>query len=79
MHLKQDVLLKHGAKKIYSVDVGYGQLSWKLRQDNRVIVMERINSRYLKENYFNDKINFIVCDVSFISIKKALPPILKIV
>ncbi len=73
-----DVLLKHGAKKIYSVDVGYGQLSWKLRQDNRVIVMERINSRYLKENYFNDKINFIVCDVSFISIKKALPPILKI-
>ncbi|PPR77886.1 MAG: 16S/23S rRNA (cytidine-2'-O)-methyltransferase TlyA [Alphaproteobacteria bacterium MarineAlpha2_Bin1] len=74
-----DVLLKHGAKKIYSIDVGYGQLSWKLRQDKRVIVMERVNSRYLDEKSFSDLINFIVCDVSFISIKKALPPILKIV
>jgi len=74
-----DVLLKRGAKKIYSIDVGYGQLSWKLRKDNRVIVMERVNARYLDEKNFKDLINFIVCDVSFISIKKALPSILNLV
>ena len=73
-----DVLLRHGAKKVYAVDVGYGQLSWKLRKNSRVVVMERINSRYISDIYFEDLINFIVCDVSFISIKKALPSVLNL-
>ncbi|MAR79582.1 MAG: TlyA family rRNA (cytidine-2'-O)-methyltransferase [Rhodospirillaceae bacterium] len=73
-----DVLLQHGAKKVYAVDVGYGQLSWKLRKNSRVVVMERINSRYISDISFEDLINFIVCDVSFISIKKALPSVLNL-
>jgi len=73
-----DCLLKHGAKKVYAVDVGYGQLDWKLRQDPRVIVMERINARYLKPEDIGELVDFSTIDVSFISLTKIIPPVLKI-
>jgi 23S rRNA (cytidine1920-2'-O)/16S rRNA (cytidine1409-2'-O)-methyltransferase len=65
-----DVLLQGGARKIYAIDVGYGQLDWKLRNDDRVIVMERTNARYLDS--LPDLINLITIDVSFISLKLIL-------
>ena len=68
-----DCALKHGAKKVYSVDVGYGQLAWSLRSDPKVIVMERTNARELKPEMFQEKIDVITMDVSFISITKILP------
>ena len=68
-----DVLLYHGARKVYSVDVGYGQLAQKLRDDSRVIVMERTNARNLKKNLIPETVGAIVCDVSFISLKTILP------
>ena len=68
-----DVLLKNGAKKIYSVDVGYGQLDWKIRNNDKVVVHEKTNARYLDNTIIKDKLDAIVCDVSFISLKKALP------
>jgi 23S rRNA (cytidine1920-2'-O)/16S rRNA (cytidine1409-2'-O)-methyltransferase len=71
-----DCLLQHGALKIYSVDVGYGQLAWKLRQDPRIIVMERTNARYLTTEDFAEPIDFAVIDASFISLKLLIPPLL---
>lgn len=71
-----DCLLQNGAAKVYSIDVGYGQLAWKLRQDERVVVMERTNARHLKENDIADKIDMAVVDASFISLKLLLPPLL---
>lgn len=68
-----DVLLRHGAKKVYAIDVGYGQLDWKLRQDERVVVMERTNARALVPGQFPDPPTLTVMDVSFISIKLILP------
>lgn len=68
-----DCLLQHGAKKIYCVDVGYGQLDWKLRNDNRVINIEKTNIRYLDKTIFNFKFDMITVDVSFISLKIVLP------
>ena len=68
-----DVLLSRGAKKIYAVDVGYGQLDWKLRQNERVIVKEKTNARYLTNEIIQDPLDAIVCDASFISLKKILP------
>ena len=68
-----DVLLANGASKIYAVDVGYGQLDWKLRQDERVIVKEKTNARYLTEEIIKDPLDALVCDASFISLKKVLP------
>ena len=68
-----DVLLSNGASKIYAVDVGYGQLDWKLRQDERVIVKEKTNARYLTDEIIQDPLDALVCDVSFISLKKVLP------
>jgi len=68
-----DCLLKNGAKKVYSIDVGYGQLAWSLRQDERVVVMERTNARYLTPQDIADVPDGAVMDVSFISIKKILP------
>ena len=68
-----DVSLRSGAKKVYSVDVGYGQLDWKLRNDPRVIVMERTNARYLKADDFPELPRITVMDVSFISIRLILP------
>jgi len=67
-----DCLLKAGAKKVYAVDVGYGQLDFSLRQDSRVTVMERVNVKNLLKEQFEDKIDFIVMDLSFISVVKVI-------
>ena len=66
-----DCMLQHGAKKIYAIDVGYGQLAWKLRNDERVINMERTNIRNVES--LEDEINFASIDVAFISLDKVLP------
>ena len=71
------VLLKKGAKKIYSVDVGKNQLHEKLRIENKIINIEQTNARYLTSATIRDKIDIIVCDVSFISMKKVIQPCLK--
>ena len=68
-----DVLLKNGAAKVYAVDVGYGQLAWQLRQDIRVVVMERTNARALTPDMFPESMDLGVMDVSFISIRLILP------
>ncbi|MBR1584434.1 MAG: TlyA family RNA methyltransferase [Clostridia bacterium] len=68
-----DVLLRHGAAHVYAIDVGYGQLDWKLRNDQRVTVMERTNARTLTAEHFDRQPNLTVMDVSFISIKLILP------
>ncbi|MGD9211578.1 MAG: TlyA family RNA methyltransferase [Desulfobacteraceae bacterium] len=72
-----DCLLQHGAKKVYAVDVGYGQLAWKLRQDPRVIPIERTNIRYLDSGKISDPIDVITVDASFISLKLVVPAALK--
>jgi 23S rRNA (cytidine1920-2'-O)/16S rRNA (cytidine1409-2'-O)-methyltransferase len=68
-----DVLLTKGAERVYAVDVGHGQLDWKLRQDSRVIVKEKTNARYLSSDIIKEPLDAIVCDASFISLKKILP------
>lgn len=68
-----DCLLTRGARKVYSIDVGYGQLAWKLRQDPRVVCMERTNIRYVTPEQLDDVPEFAVIDVSFISLKLVLP------
>ncbi|MDC0093883.1 TlyA family RNA methyltransferase [Alphaproteobacteria bacterium] len=68
-----DVLLTKGARKVYAVDVGYGQLDWKLRQDKRVEVNEKTNARFLTDQIVKEPLDVIVCDASFISLKKILP------
>ena len=68
-----DCVLKHGARLVYAVDVGYGQLAWKLRKDPRVVVMERTNVRYLTAEAFETAPDFATVDVSFISLKIVLP------
>ena len=73
-----DCLLQKGVKKIYAVDVGYGQLDWKLRNDPRVICMDRINARNLKREDLCDDPQLVVVDVSFISLKLILPSLFKI-
>jgi len=73
-----DCLLQHGAAKVYAVDVGKGQLHWKLRQDPRVVVMERINARALSPEQFPEQPAFAVADVSFISLTKILPAMDKV-
>lgn len=70
-----DVLLQSGAARVYAVDVGYGQLDWKLRQDPRVVVMERTNARYLES--LPEVVTFVSIDVSFISLKLILPAVLQ--
>jgi 23S rRNA (cytidine1920-2'-O)/16S rRNA (cytidine1409-2'-O)-methyltransferase len=70
-----DCLLQHGATKVYAVDVGKGQLHWKLRNDARVVVMEGVNARYMTPDAFPDDISFAVMDVSFISLTKILPAV----
>jgi 23S rRNA (cytidine1920-2'-O)/16S rRNA (cytidine1409-2'-O)-methyltransferase len=71
-----DCLLQQGAAKVYAVDVGYGQLAWKLRQDPRVVVMERCNIRHLTADMLGERPKVFVADCSFISLRKILPPIL---
>lgn len=68
-----EVLLDRGASLVYSVDVGYGQLAWQLRNDSRVVVMERTNARYLEAEQFPEIPNLVVTDASFISLKLLLP------
>ncbi len=68
-----DCMLQNGATKVYAVDVGYGQLDWKLRQDNRVINLERTNIRYFDTSEIEEHIGFASIDVSFISLKLVLP------
>jgi len=68
-----DVLLHHGAAKVYAVDVGHGQLDWKLRQDTRVRVMEKTNARYLGRALIPEPLDWVVCDASFIGLKTVLP------
>ena len=68
-----DVCLQNGARHVYSVDVGYGQLDWKLRNDPRVTVMERTNARYLTPDMFPERPEIAVMDVSFISIRLIIP------
>ena len=70
-----DVLLKRGAKKVFAVDVGYGQLAWSIRTDDRVVVFERTNIRHLKPNDLDEPPELAVVDVSFISLKKVMEPI----
>lgn len=68
-----DCMLQNGAKKVFAVDVGYGQFAWKLRQDERVVNMERTNIRYVKHEDIEDYLDFASIDVSFISLKLVLP------
>ena len=73
-----DVLLQHGAAKVYSVDVGYGQLAWKLRNDPRVVNLERTNLRYVNREQIPEPLDLAVMDVSFISIRLVLPAVQKL-
>lgn len=70
-----DCMLQHGASKVYAVDVGYGQFDWKLRQDDRVVCMEKTNIRYVTQDDIDDLIDVASCDVSFISLSKVMPVI----
>ena len=73
-----DVLLSRGAAKVYAVDVGHGQLAWKLRQDERVVVLERTNARHLTAEQVSEPVDLIVCDASFIGLAKVLERNLRI-
>lgn len=71
-----DCLLQFGASKVYAVDVGYGQLAWKLRQDPRVVSIERANIRYLSKDLIQERIDLATIDTSFISLKIVVPAVL---
>lgn len=71
-----DCLLQHNAKKVYAVDVAYGQLSWQIRQDERVVVMERFNARNINRANIDELIDIAVIDASFISITKLIIPLI---
>ncbi len=68
-----DVLLHHGAKKVFAVDVGYGQLDWRLQRDSRVVVLDRTNARHLTQAQVPEPADLIVCDASFIGLRTVLP------
>ena len=72
-----DVMLKNGARKVYAIDVGYGQLDVSLRNDPRVVNREKVNARYLDETSFEEPVDFVSIDVSFISLKLILPAVIK--
>ncbi|MBF0590234.1 MAG: TlyA family RNA methyltransferase, partial [Magnetococcales bacterium] len=71
-----DVLLSQGATRVFAVDVGYGQLAWKLRQDPRVINLERTNVRHLNQNQIPETVDLLTMDVSFLSLRKALAAVI---
>lgn len=71
-----DCLLQNGARRVYAIDVGYGQLAWELRQDPRVVVMERTNARLLKPEDIPEPLDLAVIDASFISLRLLIPPLL---
>ncbi len=68
-----DVLLKRGAARVYAVDVGHGQLDWRLRNDPDVIVLEKTNARYLTSDHIGEPVDLVVCDTSFIALRLVLP------
>lgn len=70
-----DCMLQNGASKVYAVDVGWGQLAWKLRNDPRVVCLERTNARYLSREQIPEELAFASVDVSFISLSLILPPL----
>jgi len=72
-----DCLIQHGAKKVYSVDVGYGQLAWKLRTDPRVVPIEKTNIRYMPKEKIPEEVDIVTVDVSFISLRLVIPKILE--
>jgi 23S rRNA (cytidine1920-2'-O)/16S rRNA (cytidine1409-2'-O)-methyltransferase len=72
-----DCLLQHGARCVFAVDVGYGQLAWKLVQDSRVVVIDRTNIRYMKAGSLREPVDLITVDVSFISLKIVVPALIK--
>ncbi|GBE41023.1 hemolysin A [bacterium BMS3Bbin09] len=72
-----DCILQHGASKVYAVDVGYGQFDWKLRNDKRVVLLEKTNIRYLEKSSVPDGIDIATIDVSFISLTKVIPNVLE--
>lgn len=72
-----DCLLQHGASRVYALDVGYGQMAWKLRQDPRVVVIERTNVRDMDPAIIPEAVDIIVIDVSFISLEKVIPHVIK--
>lgn len=72
-----DCLLQHGAERVYAVDVGYGQLAWEIRQDQRVIVIERTNVRHMAGDAIPERVDLITIDVSFISLKIVVPAVLQ--
>lgn len=74
-----DVLLQGGAVKVYAIDVGHGQLAWKLRNDDRVVVLEKTNARHLTGAHVPETVDMVVCDASFISLKTVLPAALAMV
>jgi 23S rRNA (cytidine1920-2'-O)/16S rRNA (cytidine1409-2'-O)-methyltransferase len=74
-----DCLLQAGTRKVYALDVGYGQLAWKLREDKRVVVIERTNIRYYDGADLDEQIDLAVIDASFISLKIVLPAVLKLI
>jgi len=73
-----DCLLQHGAAKVYAVDVGYGQMAWQIRQDTRVVVMERTNIRRARPEQFAEPPDFFTVDCSFISLRLVIPPLAQI-
>ena len=74
-----DCLLQRGATKVYAVDVGKGQLHWNLRNDSRVVVMEKTNARYLESNMFPEPPSLVVIDVSFISLTLVMPAVKQVI
>ncbi|HTG01510.1 MAG TPA: TlyA family RNA methyltransferase [Nitrospirota bacterium] len=72
-----DCLLQNGCRRVYAVDVGYGQLAWKLRQDPRVVAIERANIRTLDASLIPEPVDLAVIDVSFISLEKVIPPVVR--
>jgi len=72
-----DCLLQRGAERVYAIDVGYGQLDWRLRNDPRVVVMERINARYLES--LPEPVSLVVMDVSFISLRAVMPAVQRLI
>ena len=73
-----DVLLNNGAKKIFAIDVGYGQFDWRLRNSKNIILLERTNARYINSQVITELVDLVVCDVSFISLKKVILPFKKL-
>ncbi len=73
------VLLEQNVAKVYAVDVGYGEFSWSLRQDARVVLLERTNAKYLNASIIPDKIDLLVCDASFIGLAQILPKALELI